>query len=92
MRKNVLRMQQNNAPLIPVTINQSEDPSLVLLMDLDKPADLSDSTLYAENWVNFYRSDDWSSTSYFYLDQPYSNLPALADVNIRTAMHKELSH
>lgn len=92
MRQNVLGMQQKNVSMIPITINQSQDPSLIHLMDLDQPADLSDSTLYTENWVNFYRSDDWSSTSYFYLDQPYSNLPALADVNIRTARHKELSN
>ncbi len=89
MRQKVLEMQQNNAPLIPVTINNSQDPSLMLLLDMEQPVDLSDTTTFPENWVNFYRSDDWSATSYFYLDQPSSNLPLLADVSIRTAEHKD---
>lgn len=28
-------------------------------------------------WYNFYRSDDFSSTAYFYLDKPCSDLPGL---------------
>ena len=37
-----------------------------------------------DGWVNFYRRDDWSSTAYFYLDQPENNLPELAGVEKRT--------
>jgi hypothetical protein len=37
------------------------------------------------SWTNFYRSDDVSSTAYFYLDKPSTNLPALQPVAIRTA-------
>ena len=32
----------------------------------------------AKDWVNFYRSDDYSATAYFYLDRPDSDLPELA--------------
>jgi hypothetical protein len=34
-------------------------------------------------WTNFFRSDDWSSTAYFYLNKPVNNLPDLADVEFR---------
>jgi hypothetical protein len=32
----------------------------------------------AKDWVNFYRSDDYAATAYFYLDRPDSDLPDLA--------------
>lgn len=32
----------------------------------------------AQDWVNFYRSDDYAATAYFYLDRPDSDLPELA--------------
>lgn len=35
------------------------------------------------DWLNFYRSDDYAATAYFYLDRPVSNLPALAPVSER---------
>ncbi|HEX8319367.1 glycoside hydrolase family 172 protein [Longimicrobium sp.] len=38
----------------------------------------------AENG-KFERSDDWSSTAYFYLDRPENGLPALAPIAARTA-------
>jgi hypothetical protein len=35
-------------------------------------------------WTNFYRSDDVSSTAYFYFEKPSNNLPALQSAQIRT--------
>jgi Protein of unknown function (DUF2961) len=32
----------------------------------------------AKDWLNFYRSDDFAATAYFYLDRPASDLPDLA--------------
>jgi hypothetical protein len=32
----------------------------------------------AQDWVDFYRSDDYAVTAYFYLDRPDSDLPELA--------------
>jgi Protein of unknown function (DUF2961) len=32
----------------------------------------------AQDWVNFYRSDDYAATAYFYLDRPDNDLPELA--------------
>ena len=34
-------------------------------------------------WINFYRVDDYSAVSYFYLDKPVNNLPALPSVELR---------
>lgn len=38
---------------------------------------------------NFYRSDDVSSVAYFYLNRPYSNLPAMKDKQLRIEGMKE---
>jgi len=84
MRQKVWEMQQKEVPLIPITQNKHLEP-MVRFLDFDGPVDLSDTTLYSEDWVNFYRSDDWSATAYFYLDKPVSNLPELANVTLRTA-------
>jgi len=35
------------------------------------------------DWLNFYRSDDYAATAYFYLDRPVSNLPVLPPVGER---------
>jgi hypothetical protein len=48
------------------------------LMDSIPPVDLKREDLM-NGWTNFYRSDDWSSTAYFYLDKPSNDLPALAN-------------
>ena len=37
----------------------------------------------AGDWVNFYRSDDYAATAYFYLDRPSDDLPSLARVEDR---------
>jgi len=36
-----------------------------------------------QDWLNFYRSDDYAATAYFYLDRPANDLPALAPVDQR---------
>jgi hypothetical protein len=51
-------------------------------MDSVPPVNLLTDDLM-DGWVNFYRSDDWSSTAYFYLDKPANELPEIADVKIR---------
>jgi len=37
-----------------------------------------------DDWLNFYRSDDYASTAYFYLDRPADDLAPLAAVADRT--------
>lgn len=43
------------------------------LVNLDAPG-------APNGWTNFYRTDDYSSTAYFYLDKPENNQPPLAAV------------
>ena len=69
-------------PLIPITIHEVD--TLHLLLDKDPVPDLTDPDL-PDGWANFYRSDDVSSTAYFYLDRPTSGLPALQPVSERVA-------
>jgi hypothetical protein len=40
--------------------------------------------------VLFYRTDDYSATSYFYLDKAWNDLPALQPVEERTFNLKEI--
>ena len=84
MRQKVWELQQKEVPLIPITQNKHLEP-MIRFLDLEQPVDLADTTLYSNDWVNFYRSDDWSATAYFYLDKPVSSLPALANVAERIA-------
>jgi hypothetical protein len=53
------------------------------LLDFPQPVNLKDPNLI-DGWTNFYRSDDWSSTAYFYLDTPENQLPEIAKPGFRT--------
>jgi hypothetical protein len=78
----VIGLLDEGAPLIPITIHEVD--TLHLLLDKDPVPDLTDPDL-PDGWANFYRSDDVSSTAYFYLDRPTSGLPALQPVSERVA-------
>jgi len=80
MKPAVIEMLEKGAPLIPVTIQNKGN--FLRLMDMNQPVDLKDPSLI-DGWTNFYRSDDWSSTAYFYLDKPANTLPKLAATGIR---------
>jgi Protein of unknown function (DUF2961) len=54
----------------------------VRLLDLEKPMEITDEK-FPGGWVNFYRIDDYSSVSYFYLNKPVNNLPELLPVDAR---------
>lgn len=56
---------------------------LVKLQEMKDYPDLFDDKFPANEWVNFYRIDDYSATAYFYLDKPQSNLPPLAPLQKR---------
>jgi hypothetical protein len=40
-------------------------------------------TNFPQGWTNYYREDDVSSTAYFYLDKPTSDLPGLQRLAMR---------
>lgn len=77
----VIALQKNGVPLIPITIH--EIPTIHPLYNPEKPVDLTSKDL-PEGWTNFYRSDDLSSTAYFYLDRPENDLPPIQPLQIRT--------
>jgi hypothetical protein len=77
---NVEKFQKNNAPLIPV----STDTGSMVLYFKDRQVTKLDSTRDPKGWTNFYRSDDLSAVSYFYLDSPDDQLPDLQNLAIRT--------
>lgn len=81
MKEQVIEMQEKGAPLIPVSIQEGQ--VFMGLMDSVPPVNLKNDDLM-DGWTNFYRSDDWSSTAYFYFGKPVNNLPLLAPVGLRT--------
>ncbi len=82
MKSKVIELQKAGLPLRPVSVD--DGGSLIRLLDRPQPVDLTDPSL-PDRWVNFYREDDWSSTAYFYLDRPVTDLPPLAPLAERTA-------
>ena len=77
----VKRLYEQKIPLEPVTVDGPT--KFTRLLEMEKVPLLTDKD-FPEGWVNFYRVDDYSSVSYFYLDQPFSNLPPLAPISART--------
>jgi hypothetical protein len=51
---------------------------LIKIMDDPAYPDINDDKFPKDEWVNFYRVDNYSATAYFYLDKPENNLPPLA--------------
>jgi hypothetical protein len=71
----VKALQARGVSLIPVSVAGGHD----FIKLLEAPKKLTDPD-FPKGWVNFYRSDDYSATAYFYLDKPQSNLKDLAPV------------
>jgi len=80
-KEKVSELQKKGVPMIPTTIH--EIPVIHAIYNPEKPVDLIDDQLPAE-FTNFYRSDDLSSTAYFYLDKPENDLPLIQSMKIRT--------
>lgn len=78
MRDDVRSLLNNKVKLTPISL-ASVDGFRRLL---DNPKDLFDEDFPA-GWVNFYRIDDYSATSYFYLDKPVTSLSELPEVSER---------
>lgn len=76
-KADVLRMQAQGVPLLPVTVDPGSRNGFAQLLAGDAPRPLSDPAL-PTGWTNFYRSDDVSAVAYFYLDRPENGLPAIS--------------
>jgi len=68
---------ERGVSLIPVTVAGDSFYSL-----LDNPKPMTDPD-FPQGWTNFYRSNDYAATAYFYLDRPEDNLPSLAPCSER---------
>lgn len=80
-KEHVMALQEQGAALVPVSINTPMGQFL-RLMEQPQPVDLG---AQPEGWCNYFRQDDWSSTAYFYLDQPENGLDPLPAADIRSA-------
>jgi len=86
MKSVVREMQEQNIPLIPITVDDmAKSGKQIFLYEKDKLTSLKEREDLPENWTNFYRSDDVSATVLYYLDTPSGNLSAIPAVNYRTA-------
>ena len=65
----VLALYKAKVPLIPVTVDFSDEWKFFKLLEADKPMPMDDPD-FPKAWVNYYRQDDVSSTAYFYLNRP----------------------
>jgi hypothetical protein len=84
-KADVMRLQREGAPMIPLTIDNGLRRTFVQLLAGATPRPLTDPTLPPGGHTNYYRSDDVSAVAYFYLDKPGGVLPTVAPVAERTA-------
>ncbi len=80
--KEVQELYKKGVALQPVTL--ARDDGFLRLFEMTNPPSLADEK-FPDGWVNFYRIDDYSAVTYFYLNTPASSLPALAPVAERVA-------
>jgi hypothetical protein len=76
----VKKLKNAGLPIDPVSV--ANEKGFVRLYELSPTPDINADN-FPRGWVNFYRIDDYSAVSYFYLDKTSSNLPALPKVDIR---------
>ena len=92
-RENLRKMKKNGMEFIPVwhlethgqdILNANGKPiEHVRFLDMEHPPDVLSDDFPSGGSTNYYRRDDVSATAYFYLDQPESNLPAIAPLDMR---------
>lgn len=83
-KADVIALMKQGVPLTPVTIDPGRRTRFQQLLATDPSSPVTKPGL-PDGWTNFYRSDDVSAVSLFYLDRPVSTLPAIATVAERTA-------
>jgi hypothetical protein len=80
-RDDVRKMENKGVKIIPVNIHKDE-VGCTNLLDKTSPPTLQEDT-FPDGWVCFWRSEDYCATSYFYLDKPSNNLPAIQPLSVR---------
>ena len=75
MRDQVRSLLKNDVKLEPVSLASVNGFTRLY----ENPKDIFDED-FPYGWVNFYRIDDYSATSYFYLNKPSTGLSELPEV------------
>ena len=70
--RNIIKAGGKAKPVSVMTAN-----GLIKLLEKLGYPGLFDDKFPADEWVNFYRIDDYSATAYFYLNKPENDLPRL---------------
>ena len=70
------KMMSGGAPVIPVSCDDSEKAEFTGLYKSGKP-------IPENGWINYYRSDDYASVVWFYLDKKENELPKIASIDER---------
>jgi len=79
-KEKIIELLNEGVNLKPVTIDPGQRTNFQQLLSSGKK--VTEPGL-PKGWTNFYRSDDVSAVSFFYLDRPVSNLPALSPASER---------
>ncbi|WNO52425.1 glycoside hydrolase family 172 protein [Stakelama saccharophila] len=77
----VRQLRRDGAPLKVISVD-AKNGKFYPLLSMKNPPQLMDDD-FPKGWTNYFRSDDWCATAYFYLDTPTDNLPELAPVETR---------
>jgi hypothetical protein len=83
LRENVLELIHQGANLIPITFRDFKASRFTMYHLLDPGNTINISNPDLSGNVLYYRSDDYASTSYFYLDKPVNDLLRIQPVKIR---------
>ena len=78
MRDEIRSLLKNDVKLEPVSLAATNGFTRLY----ENPKDIFD-TDFPDGWVNFYRIDDYSATSYFYLNKPSTSLNELPNISVR---------
>jgi len=79
-----IKMMDSDVPIKIVSGVKARGNTVYRLLDEDDHLLYPYDVLEPNDYVLFYRSEDYSSTAYFYLDKPENGLPVLPDINNRT--------
>jgi hypothetical protein len=83
LRENVLELVHEGVNLIPITFRDFKASRFTMyhLLDPGNTKSISNPDLFGN--VLYYRSDDYASTAYFYLNKPENDLPRIQPRGIR---------
>lgn len=83
LKKDVIDLLDRGIKVIPTAVDPATRTPFIHFLNNEKPMDIRDDSI-GDGHCHFYRQDDWSSTAYFYLDAPSSQLPELQSLEERT--------